>query len=86
MSSKSPFQWDELITIYFWTTQKWRLKQVLKRGIQFKKSQQKGWYYLSIYGWLPFKWACHGGHFCMSFKWFWRFAVTVPRQRGWRWD
>ncbi len=45
-----------------------------------------GWYYLSVFGWQPFAWAKHGGWFTLHPKWLWRFAVTVPRTRGWRWD
>ena len=63
-----------------------KLKKILKRGIVLEKGTIKGWYYLSIFGWLPFKWAQHSGWFYLSFSWFWRFAVTVPKQRGWRWD
>lgn len=86
MNCKAPFQWDELLTVYFWKAKKWQLKEILKRGVQFKKGETKGWYFLSIYGWKPFKFLQHGGHFYMSIKWFWRFSVTVPKQRGWRWD
>ena len=45
-----------------------------------------GWVYLSILGWQPFKWATHGGWACMNLSWFKRFAWTIPKQRGWRWD
>jgi hypothetical protein len=63
-----------------------KLKNILQRGVVLEKGTIKGWWYLSIYGWLPFKWAQHSGWFYLSFSWFWRFAVTVPKQRGWRWD
>lgn len=44
-----------------------------------------GWFYLSVYGFRPFKFLQHGGWACLNAKWFWRFLVVVPRSRGWRW-
>ena len=54
-------------------------------AIHFHK-KEGGWIYLAFGGWQPFKWLQHGGWICLSFPWFWRFTITVPRQRGWRWD
>lgn len=39
--------------------------------------------------WIWHPWAyClgFGGWFCLNPRWLWRFIITVPRQRGWRWD
>ncbi len=79
-------KWQTFFTASFWKTKKNELLKKISNHIQFHKSETKGWYYLAICGWLPFKFLNHGGHFCMSWSWFWRHAVIVPRMRGWRWD
>lgn len=56
----------------------------LVRSIHFHRTNG-GWVYVAFGSWQPFKWLMHGGWICLSLKWIWRFAVVVPRMRGWRW-
>lgn len=50
-----------------------------------KHEHSPRWYYLAIGKWQPFKVLNHGGWFMLSPRWFWRFAFTEPKRRGWRW-
>jgi len=53
-----------------------------------KDHNMPGWYWHRWAYWLQ-----HGGWFVIYWKrplatlrWWWRFAVAIPRSRGWRWD
>lgn len=50
--------------------------------IYFRRGTAPRWFYLSIFGWQPFKWAKHNGWFMLSFAWFWRFTVGIRLERA----
>lgn len=52
-----------------------------------------GMWWVSIFGRKPFKFLGHGGWVYFNpfrplatFGWWKRHAITVPKERGWRWD
>jgi len=57
------------------------------------RNAHPGMWWVSIFGREPFKFLGHGGwvYFhpmrpIITFGWWKRHAVVIPRQRGWRWD
>jgi len=48
-----------------------------------------GWFWLPKgFGWLGYDgwFYLHPFHPLRTGRWWWRYTVTVPRERGWRWD
>lgn len=62
--------------------------------IWYSRSEtSRGWFYVALARWQPFAFLNHSGWVyadalrpVCTLKWWWRFAVAIPRQRGWRWD
>jgi hypothetical protein len=58
------------------------------RRLQTADGARPGWFWHQWAYWLQ-----HGGWFYLqpthpiaTLRWWWRFCVTIPRSRGWRWD
>jgi len=57
------------------------------------RNPNPGMFWVSIFNRQPFHFLGHGGwvyfnlcHPLWTLSWWRRHAITIPRQRGWRWD